>query len=108
MSVQYKCSEEVVMKATQLKAMITKVMTVGLIAGALALGPVKAEAQSWGVGVQIGTPAYGRDYYARLRYERERRAAFERQQAWLRAQERARHEAWLRQQRYYDHHYYRR
>jgi hypothetical protein len=113
------------MKATQLKAMIAKVMSVGVVAGVLALaGPAKAEAQAWSVGVQIGAPvygyaapaygyahAYGPDYYARQRYERERRAAFERRQAWLRQQEwiaRQRHEAWERQQRYYDRHDYRR
>ena len=104
------------MKATQLNAMIAKVMSVGVVAGALMLaGPAKAKAQAWSVGVQYGAPvygyaapAYGPDYYARLRYERERRAAFERHQAWLRAQERARHEAWVRQQRYYDRHDYRR
>jgi hypothetical protein len=107
------------MKATQMKVLIAKVMSVGVVAGALALaGPAKAEAQSWSVGVQFGAPAYGYaapaygyaapaygpDYYARLRYERERRAAFERRQAWLRQQEwiaRERHEAWEREHRYY-------
>jgi hypothetical protein len=101
------------MKATQMNAMIAKVLSVGLVAGALALaGPAKAEAQTWSVGVQFGAPAYGYaapaygpDYYARLRYERERRAAFERRQAWLRQQEwieHQRHEAWEREHRYYD------
>lgn len=102
------------MKATQMKAMIAKVMSVGMVSGALA-NPAQAEAQSWSIGVQIGSPvyayaapSYGPNYYAPLRYERERRAAFERHQAWLRAQERARHEAWVRQQRYYNQHDYRR
>ncbi len=39
------------------------------------------------------------DYYARQRYERERREAFERRQAWL---ERQRREAWEREHRHYD------
>ena len=94
------------MKAT-LKSMVAKVMAAGFLAGAFALvGVSKAQAQSWSVGVQVGPPVYGYappaygygpDYYARLRYEHERREAYERQQAWLRQQEwleHERHEAW--------------
>ena len=64
---------------TQIKSMLKKTMAIGLVAGAVALtGTVKAEAQQWAVGVQFGAPvygyapAYGPDYYARNRYERER------------------------------------
>ncbi|WP_035349454.1 hypothetical protein [Edaphobacter aggregans] len=96
------------MKAT-LKSMVAKVMMAGLLGGAIALaGGAKAQAQTWSVGVQVGTPAYGYaapaygygygpDYYARLRYERERREAYERRQAWL---EHERREAWEREHRY--------
>src|SRR5262245_34266760 len=99
------------MKAT-LKSFVAKVMTAGLLAGAFAMaGGAKAEAQtSWNVGVQMGGPVYGYpapaygyygpDYYARLRYQREREA-YERHQAWLRQQEwleHERHEAWEREQ----------
>ena len=92
---------------TQIKSMLKKTMAVGLVAGALSLaGAAKAEAQQWSVGVQFGTPVYGyapgdygSDYYARQRYERERREAFERRQAWL---ERQRREAWEREHRHYD------
>lgn len=102
------------MKAT-LKSTVAKVMTVGVLAGAFAMaGGAKAEAQSWSVGVQLGAPAYGYappaygyaygpDYYARQRCERERREAYERRQAWLRQQEwmeHERHEAWERDNRY--------
>ena len=44
------------MKST-LKAMVAKVMTAGLVAGALVLAaPAKAEAQQFVVGVQVGRP----------------------------------------------------
>src|SRR5260221_1391605 len=102
MSVQYGCSQEVVMKLTNVKAMVVKGMTVGLLAGAFMMAaPAKAHAQGFSVGVQFGTPAYGygkRDYYERLRCEQERREqerreAFFRQQAWERQQAFLRHEA---------------
>jgi hypothetical protein len=87
------------MTTTNVKAMITKGVTVGLLAGAFALaGPAKAQAQQWAVGVQFGTPYvapyYGdpRDYYARERYEEYRR-----QQAWIQHE---RQEAWERQRDY--------
>ena len=91
-----RCKLEVVMKLTKMKAMVAKVMAVGLAAGALALAaPQKAEAQV-SFGVQVGYPpvyAYGpgyayppdyyarRDYYERLRIQREREA-WERHEAW--------------------------
>ena len=88
------------MKLTSVKSMMAKGVTVGLLAGAIALAaPAKAEAQQFAVAVQFGSPAYGYvapgDYYARQRYEelcRER--AFAAQQAYAREQARAQHEAW--------------
>jgi len=80
------------MKLTMNKAMMAKVTAVGLVAGAFALAaPQKAEAQVQ-FGVVVGAPpvvAYApgyyarRDYYERLRCEREReREARERHEAW--------------------------
>ena len=100
MSVHYVCSEEVVMKAIQMKSILAKMMTAGFLAGALMLaGPVKAEAQQFSVGVQIGRPVVYRDYYARrayydrLRWEEARRAEIARHDAWVR------HEQWARMHR---------
>jgi hypothetical protein len=72
------------MKITNVKAMVAKGVTVGLLAGAFVLAaPAKADAQQFGVGVQVGSPHYyGPDYYARLRFEQERRHA-----EWVRAHE---------------------
>jgi hypothetical protein len=101
------------MKLTSIKSMLIKGVTVGLVAGAVALAaPAKAEAQQFAVGVQFGSPSYGYynpgDYYARQRYEelcRER--AFAAQQAYARQQAWAQHEAWERQRAFgrygYDH-----
>jgi hypothetical protein len=79
------------MKFTNVKAMVAKGVTVALLAGAFALAaPVKAEAQRFVVGVQVGYPQrayYGPDYYARLRYEEARR-----------------HEEWVRAHRYERYH----
>jgi hypothetical protein len=94
------------MKLTSVKSIIAKGVTVGLLAGAVALAaPAKAQAQQFAVGVQFGSPGYGydasNDYYARQRYEelcRER--AFAAQQAYARQQAWAQHEAWERQQAY--------
>ena len=74
------------MKLTNVKAMFTKVAMVGLVAGAIALAaPAKADAQVV-VGVGFGYPHpgyyYGPDYYARLRFEQERRHA-----EWVRVHE---------------------
>ena len=83
------------MKLTNLKAMVVKAMTVGMMAGAFILAaPAKAQAQGFGVRVQVGYPPYSRDYYERLRFERERRDAFLRQHAWFR------HQAWERDHRH--------
>ena len=73
------------MKITNVKAMVAKGVTVGLLAGAFVLAaPAKANAQQFAV-VQVGYPnyrCYGPDYYARLRFEQERRHA-----EWVRAHE---------------------
>lgn len=70
------------MKITNVKAMIAKGVTVGLLAGAFVLAaPAKAEAQRFVVGVQVGYPHY--DYYDHARFERERR-----HEEWVRAHER--------------------
>jgi hypothetical protein len=90
------------MKLTSVKSMLMKGVTVGLVAGAVALAaPAKAQAQQFAVGVQFGSPGYGYssngDYYARQRYEELcRRRAFEAQQAYARQQAWAQHEAWER------------
>ena len=91
-----RCKQEVVMKLTSVKSMVMKGVTVGLVAGAIALAaPAKAQAQQFAVGVQFGSPAYApgygydspRDYYARQRYaELCRQRAFEAQQAYARQQ----------------------
>lgn len=63
------------MKITNVKAMVAKGVTVGLLAGAFVLAaPAKANAQQVAL-VQVGYPYYGPDYYARLRFEQERRHA---------------------------------
>jgi hypothetical protein len=90
------------MKLTSVKSMLMKGVTVGLVAGAVALAaPAKAQAQQFAVGVQFGSPGYGYvvpgDYYARQRYEELcRQRAFEAQQAYARQQAWAQHEAWER------------
>src|SRR5258708_38526566 len=96
------------MKVTSVKSMLIKGVTVGMVAGAVALAaPAKAQAQQFAVGVQFGSPAYGYynpgDYYARQRYEelcRERafaaQQAYARQQAWAQHEAFERHEAWDR------------
>ena len=103
------------MKLTSIKSMIAKGVTVGLLAGAIALAaPAKAQAQQFAVGVQFGSPGYGYvvpgDYYARQRYEelcRERafaaQQAYLRQQAWAQHEARERHEAWERQRAFERH-----
>jgi ABC-type sugar transport system substrate-binding protein len=68
------------MKIANVRSMMTKGVTIGLVAGALALAaPAKADAQ---VVVRVGYPhsVYGPDYYARLRFEEARR-----HDAWARA-----------------------
>jgi len=67
------------MKITNVKAMVAKGVTVGLLAGAVMLAaPAKADAQQFAVGVRVGYPGYygypaygyyGPDYYARRHAE---------------------------------------
>jgi hypothetical protein len=77
------CRQEDVMKLTNVKSMLVKGVTVGLLAGAVALAaPAKANAEVV-VGVGFGAPYYGRaGYYERLRIEEARRHA-----EWVRAHE---------------------
>jgi hypothetical protein len=104
------------MKIANVKGMVAKLMMVGLAAGALAIAsPVKAQAQRFAVGVQLGNPDYryypngyrydrddyryrGDDLRAREQREefrsREAREEFERRQAYVR------HEQWERAHRY--------
>jgi hypothetical protein len=105
------------MTITNVKAMIAKTMTAGLLAGAFFLAsPSKAQAQaSWGVhvGVPVQTvyaepqygyaqPEYGyygggRRYEAERRFEAQRRYQIERHEQW------ERREQWERQQAYRRH-----
>jgi hypothetical protein len=100
------------MKITNVKAIVAKGLTIGVLAGAFVLeAPAKAEAQQFAIGVQFGTSHYdyrGRDPYDRVRWEQSRRQqAFAEQQAYERQQAWARHEAWERQRDYgrYDNGY---
>jgi hypothetical protein len=74
------------MKITNVKAMVAKGVTVGLLAGAFVLAaPAKADAQQFAVGVQVGYSQYGyarRDHYDHHRFEQERR-----HEEWVRAHE---------------------
>ncbi len=94
------------MKLSNVTVMVGKVMTIGLVAGAVALvAPAKADAQQVVFGVQYGAPYYQdygetrRDYYRHEQWERERERqaaiaqheAWERQQAWDRHEQ---HERW--------------
>jgi hypothetical protein len=89
------------MKSTNVKSMVAKVMTVGLLAGAVVLAaPAKAQAQI-AVGVQLGYPQYG--YQQRGYYDHERQEAIARHEAWERQQAYLQHEAWERQQAYLRH-----
>jgi hypothetical protein len=104
---------EVAMTLTHVKALVAKVITVGLLAGAFVMAtPVKARAQGVSIGVHLGEPAYWpvysgfgdghRGYWEHERREAfERQQSFERQQAWLRQQEFLRHEAWEREHRFH-------
>jgi hypothetical protein len=74
------------MKLANVKSIVMKGVTVGLLAGAVAMAaPAKANAQVV-VGVGFGAPYYGRAaYYERLRIEEARRHA-----EWVRMHERNR------------------
>jgi hypothetical protein len=97
-----------------MKAMVAKVMAVGMVAGAVAIfSPTKAQAAEVVFNAQFGrpvvvAPGYGfdarhdfdarRDYYERERFERERIAEMERREAIRR------HEEWMRMHRFHDFH----
>jgi hypothetical protein len=74
------------MKITNVKTIVAKGVTVGLLAGAFVLSaPAKADAQQFAVGVQVGYPQYGyarRGNYDHRRFEQERR-----HHEWVRAHE---------------------
>jgi hypothetical protein len=89
-----------------LKLMVTKVMTAGVVAGALLMAaPKKADAQVR-IGVQIGAPVYpaypvvqpGYGYYDRLRWEEARRAEIARREWQYR--EECRRREWERMHRH--------
>jgi hypothetical protein len=96
------------------KAMVAKVMTVGLLAGAFVLAaPAKAQAQGFAIGVQLGGPHYDyardgyydggrRDYYEHERFEQQRRE-IARQEAFERQREFEQHLAWQRAHDYRFH-----
>jgi hypothetical protein len=98
------------MKITNAKAIVTKFMLTGLVAGAFAIaGTTQAHAQQFAVGVQFGNTGYvavDRGYrYDPDRYrdeefrEHEAREAYARQQAYI-AHERWEHEQRERARRY--------
>ncbi len=69
------------MKLANVKAVVAKVLAVGVLAGAVVLAaPTKAQAQEVYIGV--GGPYARHDVY-----ERERVEAFRRHEAWVRAEE---------------------
>jgi hypothetical protein len=84
------------MKLANIKAVVAKVLAVGVLAGAVVLAaPTKAQAQEVVVG--IGGPYARHDFY-----ERERIEAFRRHEAFVRAEEfrRFRHDRFERDRFY--------
>ena len=83
------------MELSKVKALVVKVMTIGLFAGAFALAvPARAQAQQF--GPEFGRPVYGvgpGGYFAQRRFEREE---FLRHEAWVRHERFVRHERWER------------
>lgn len=78
------------MKLTNAKSMVKKGLTVGLLAGAVALAaPAKANAEVViGVGVAPYVGYHGPIYYGPGYYERLRIEELRRHEAWVRAHER--------------------
>jgi hypothetical protein len=73
------------MTIPNVKAIVAKVMMVGLLAGAFALAaPTKAQAETF-VGVEVGYPH--NDFARRDYFEFQRREAFRRHEEWVRAHE---------------------
>jgi hypothetical protein len=86
------------MKTANVKAMVAKVMTVGLLAGAFVMvAPAKAEAQGLQVGVRFGGPVFYGDDGRRWYWEHERQEEFAREHAYARHE---RVEAFERQRAY--------
>jgi hypothetical protein len=77
------------MKIANVKTLVAKGMMAAMVAGAFMIAsPVKAQAQGFAVGVEVGYPhSYGRPGF----YEFERRQEF------------LRHEEFLRAHRFYGH-----
>jgi hypothetical protein len=68
------------MKITSLKAIVAKMITAGVLAGAFVMAaPKQAQAQRFVVGVQAGYPYYGPAYV--------RHDDFRRHEEWIRARE---------------------
>ncbi len=77
------------MTISNVKAMVAKVATAGLLAGAFVMAaPVKAEAQPVRFGVEVGHPQYGFYHDNHIRVEEMRRHdAWVRHDEWVRAHE---------------------
>jgi hypothetical protein len=74
------------MKLTNVRATVAKAMTIGLLAGAFALvAPVKAQAQAFAFGVEVGHPGY--DVYRHDRFDHIRAEEFRRHEEFVRRQE---------------------
>jgi hypothetical protein len=75
------------MKLANIKAMVAKLLAVGVLAGAVVIAaPTKAQAQEVSIGV--GAPYARHDFYERERIEAYRRhEEFERRQAFIRHEE---------------------
>ena len=85
------------MKITNVKAMVAKGMTIGLLAGAfLIAAPKQADAQQFAVGVQVGYPYH----YDPYRYDHWRAEEFRRHEAFVR------HEEWVRAHEYGGYRYH--
>jgi len=87
------------MRRTNLKAMVAQGLTIGLLAGAVAIAmPAKAQAQEFGVGVGFATPVL----FEHPRFDYARRDGFEFQRREAIRREEFRHEEWARAHRF-DH-----
>ena len=62
------------MTISNVKAMVAKVLTAGVLAGAVMMAaPAKADAQAVRFGVQVGYPQYGYYHYDHIRRDEYRR-----------------------------------
>jgi hypothetical protein len=88
-----------VMTISNVKAMVAKVITAGLLAGAFVMmATAKAEAQAVQFGVHVGYPEYGNYRY---HDDHIRREEVRRHQDWVR------HDEWVRGREYHDYRGYR-